>query len=105
MRVNVVADLLEEHWPSMDLVADMLMSHLGRNGVAVSPVLVRPVFPMRLQSGTGAVADRTPLTIERIAHRFWDYPRWLRNSLPLTSTTLSITATRISRTNCRTVAW
>ena len=62
----------------MDLVADMLMSHLGRNGVPVSPVLVRPVFPMRLQSGTGAAADRTPLTIERIAHRFWDYPRWLR---------------------------
>ncbi len=78
MRVNVVADLLEEHWPSMDLVADMLMSHLGRNGVPVSPVLVRPVFPMRLQIGSGAAADRTPLTIERIAHRFWDYPRWLR---------------------------
>ena len=78
VRVNVVADLLEERWPSMDLVADMLMSHLGRNGVPVSPVLMRPVFSMRLRVGARDSVDRTPLTIERIAHRFWDYPRWLR---------------------------
>ena len=29
LRVGVVADLLEEGWPSMDLVADMLVAHLG----------------------------------------------------------------------------
>src|SRR5919106_133528 len=61
----------------MDLVADMLMAHLGRNGVGVSPHLSRPAFPLRLpQLPLGGV--RRPLTIERIAHRFWDYPRWLR---------------------------
>ena len=76
MRIAVVADLIDEGWPSMDLVAEMLMSHLGRNGVAVAPRLMRPAFA---QSGVSKVfGNGRPLTMERVAHRFWSYPRWLR---------------------------
>ena len=36
VRVAVVADLLEERWPSMDLMAEMLMAELGRDDRAAS---------------------------------------------------------------------
>lgn len=79
VRLAVVADLLEEGWPSMDLMAEMLIAELGRPGRdVVEPVLLRPAFAPRLtplvQPGNG----RPLLTIDRIAHRYWDYPRWLR---------------------------
>ena len=71
LRVAIVADLLAERWPSMDLVADMLMSHVGAGDPAIETRLLRPAF--------GAAADGpAPPTIQRIAHRFWSYPRWLR---------------------------
>ena len=75
LRVAIVADLLEERWPSMDLVADMLMSHIPPAS-AVTPALLRPSFtwPVFAANGNGAA----PPTIQRIAHRFWSYPRWLR---------------------------
>lgn len=74
--VAVVADMLEEGWPSMDLVADMLIDrmaaeHPGR----VSATLVRPRLRRRLSristSGRAGMADR-------LANRFWDYPRVAR---------------------------
>ena len=73
LRVAIVADLLDERWPSMDLVADMLMVHAGSGASAVSPVLMRPTFPPVLRQGASQ-----PPTSERIFHRFWSYPRWLR---------------------------
>jgi glycosyltransferase involved in cell wall biosynthesis len=69
LQVAVVADLLEERWPSMDLMAEMVMAHVGRDGTPVSPVLLRPAFQPPL---------RMPRAIERYAQRFWSYPSWLR---------------------------
>ncbi len=44
MRLAVLSDLLEEQWPSMDLVTDMLVEHVGRQpGVEVS--CIRPTLP------------------------------------------------------------
>lgn len=77
LRVAIVADLLDERWPSMDLVADMLMVHAGSGASAVSPVLMRPTFPPVLRQG-----GSQPPTSERIFHRFWSYPRWLRTQPP-----------------------
>jgi glycosyltransferase involved in cell wall biosynthesis len=79
MRVAVVADLLEERWPSMDLMAEMLMAELGRSGRSgIEPVLLRPSFPPRITPLVSRGNGRPPLTIDRIAHRYWDYPRWIR---------------------------
>ena len=75
LRVAIVADLLEERWPSMDLVAEMLMSHIAPNS-GVTPRLLRPAFAWPAFAGAGNGA--APPTIQRIAHRFWSYPRWLR---------------------------
>ena len=75
LRVGLVADLLEEGWPSMDLVADMLLAHVGEADRPVETVLLRPAFRSRV--GRLAGANGRPLTIDRIINRFYDYPRWL----------------------------
>lgn len=78
LRVAIVADYLEEGWPSMDLVADMLMTHLAQShGGAVAPVLVRPAMPRRLTRLPLPAVTRGEI-LDRIAARQWDYPRVLR---------------------------
>jgi glycosyltransferase involved in cell wall biosynthesis len=76
LRVGLVADLLEEGWPSMDLVAEMLLTHVGAADRSFRPVLLRP--PLRSRIGRLAGANGRPTTIDRIINRFYDYPRWLR---------------------------
>jgi len=69
IRVALVADLLEERWPSMDLVADMLAAHVGNLASSrdFDVTLLRPAMPRRMRA------------VGRFINRFWDYPRWLRN--------------------------
>lgn len=69
VRVGLVADLIEERWPSMDLVADMLSRHLREPDLDVE--LLRPSFAPAPARGLRA-------SIHRYRHRYWDYPRWLR---------------------------
>jgi glycosyltransferase involved in cell wall biosynthesis len=68
LRVALVADLSEERWPSMDLVADMLFEQLRSRRYAgrFEVTLLRPPLSQR---GRG---------IGRYLNRYWDYPRWLR---------------------------
>lgn len=76
LRVAIVADYAEEGWPSMDLVADMLLDHLRREHAStIEPVMVRPKMRRRLTylsfvSGKVAVLDRA-------VARQWDYPKQL----------------------------
>ncbi|MEO6239606.1 MAG: glycosyltransferase family 1 protein [Vicinamibacterales bacterium] len=81
LRVAVIADYAEERWPSMDLVAAMLMSHLGaEHRDSVDATLIRPPMPLRL-SRLGATGDGPPRAVDRILARLVDYPRALA-SLP-----------------------
>jgi glycosyltransferase involved in cell wall biosynthesis len=77
VRVGIVCDLTEEQWPSMNLVADMLVQHLNTEQPAVDAVPLRPAATRRLTRlplvGGSAASWRT----DRMASRFWDYPRWL----------------------------
>jgi glycosyltransferase involved in cell wall biosynthesis len=76
LRVAVIADYLEEGWPSMDLVADMLFDRLQReHGTLFAPTLVRPA--MRRRAGRLPGSSRHPWLpgFDRIANRLWDYPR------------------------------
>jgi len=77
LRVAVLADMLEESWPSMDLVAEALLRELPRQQRwPVTPLLVRPgLVPVirrvrRDASGAGSTADR-------VFNRFWLYRRAL----------------------------
>ncbi|HEY3885906.1 MAG TPA: glycosyltransferase family 1 protein [Vicinamibacterales bacterium] len=82
LRVAIVADYLEEGWPSMDLVADMLLDQLRRRHAAtIDATLVRPRMPQRLSR---ALAGRMGSSIvDRIAARQLHYPRVLA-ALPQT---------------------
>ena len=87
IRVAVVCDLLEEGWHSMDLVADMLLSTLQRDyGREVTATRIRPAMRRRaclLVDATefGAIGPsrhrRLLFNADRLANRFWDYPRHL----------------------------
>lgn len=82
-RVAVVCDLLEERWPSMDLVADMLLHSLAEmHAPGVVPTRVRPSMRRRFTREAPPAADgyerRFRFNLDRALNRFWDYPRLLR---------------------------
>src|SRR4029453_12501754 len=75
-RVAVVCDLLEENWPSMDLVGEMLLSNLRKDhSASILATCLRP--PMRRRFTRVARAGNIPFNADRFLNRFWDYPRWL----------------------------
>src|SRR6185312_6959828 len=95
-RVAVICDLIEEGWPSMDMVAEMLLGYLHSNhSQSVKATALRPGFRRRFarerklsqngraQSDLGDAfsgnhsASLTALNADRLANRFWDYPRYL----------------------------
>jgi glycosyltransferase involved in cell wall biosynthesis len=79
LRVAIIADYAEEGWPSMDLVADMLLDHLQRDHSAtIAPELIRPPMPMRLTRLSKPFGQRRISAIDRALARQWDYPRTLR---------------------------
>ena len=76
LKVAIIADYLEEGWPSMDLVADMLLDRLQReHGNAVDPTLIRPSLRRRATRLRGLQRDTRAFGVDRIANRLWDYPR------------------------------
>jgi glycosyltransferase involved in cell wall biosynthesis len=76
LRVALLADFLEEGWPSMDLVADMLLDRLEREHAAtIHATLVRPALKRRLSRLSG---NARVFGIDRIAGRMWDYPKMAR---------------------------
>jgi glycosyltransferase involved in cell wall biosynthesis len=79
IRVAVIADYAEESWPSMDLVAEMLLDHLDREHDGIfSPVLIRPEMPRRLTKIPGLKSGKT-FAIDRVVARQLDYPRALKS--------------------------
>ncbi|MCA1560691.1 MAG: glycosyltransferase family 4 protein [Acidobacteria bacterium] len=78
LKVAVLADFLEEGWPSMDLVADMLIERLAaEHAGAIVPTLVRPPMRRRAQAlpVPGDKQARAAYALDRAANRFWYYPR------------------------------
>jgi glycosyltransferase involved in cell wall biosynthesis len=73
-RLAVICDLLEEGWPSMDLVTDMLIEQLAETG-AIDAQRVRPAMKRRFSRLSGSRWSRNA---DRFLNRFLDYPRYLR---------------------------
>jgi|ERR1051326_2762045 glycosyltransferase involved in cell wall biosynthesis len=77
LRVAIICDFLEEGWPSMDLVAEMLLEQLQRDHSAViAATRIRPSLRRRFTSGSDQSGKR--FNADRFVNRFWDYPRFLR---------------------------
>ena len=76
-RVAIVSDFLEEKWPSMDLVAEMLYAHLRQDHASsFSTTQLRP--PMRRRFTRLGSMSRSLFNADRVLNRFWDYRRWLQ---------------------------
>jgi glycosyltransferase involved in cell wall biosynthesis len=76
-RIAIVCDLLQENWPSMDLVGDMLLHHLRQgHSSSFAAARLRPGYSRHLvhiARGPLRIAD----TAERALNRFVRYPQWL----------------------------
>ncbi len=79
LRLGIVCDYREEHWPSMDLVAEMLAEHLPRVDPGIFPMLMRP--PWRRRATTLPVIGKSASAhaFDRYANRYGDYAWWLRS--------------------------
>jgi glycosyltransferase involved in cell wall biosynthesis len=77
VRVAILADLAEERWTSMDLVADTLVRELPRQPAwPIACELVRP--PLVPVLGLLRSRGTEPPTADRVFNRFWLYRRALR---------------------------
>jgi glycosyltransferase involved in cell wall biosynthesis len=75
LRVGVVCDYREEEWPSMELVAGMVMDGV-RADASLGAVELRPRMPRPFGRRLGA--GRLALNADRVVGRYLAYPRWLR---------------------------
>jgi glycosyltransferase involved in cell wall biosynthesis len=79
LKVAIIADMLEERWPSMDLVADMLMKQLrSEHAGRIEATLFRPRMRPRARAIPVAGSSRAAFKIDRYTNRLWDYPRAVR---------------------------
>jgi len=79
LRLAVLCDLPEENWPSMDLVAEMLLAQLHANharevqATCVCPRMKRRVSLLPVLGNRPALVNA-----DRLLNRLWDYPQHLR---------------------------
>lgn len=78
-RVAVLCDFLEERWPSMDLVADMVCRHLdSARGSNLRVTQFRPALRRRFARFRPFPA-KLAWNADRLLNRFADYPARLRS--------------------------
>ena len=80
-RVAVISDFIEEGWPSMDLVAEMLSDHLVReHGERFEVELVRPRFIWPSILRNRKIANTQSFVAARLFNRFVVYPLWIEHN-------------------------
>ncbi|MGH7667999.1 MAG: glycosyltransferase family 4 protein [Gemmatimonadaceae bacterium] len=78
LRVGLVCDLLEENWPSMDLIADELLRALPAvASPRITPTRIRPTMPQWPAVLARMTHTRAATNANRYADRHRRYPRWL----------------------------
>jgi glycosyltransferase involved in cell wall biosynthesis len=80
--VGIVADYLEERWPSMDLVAELTALAIERYADGdFAATILRPRLPRVLHGRFGRAKADAP-SVDRYLGRYVAYPRWLRQRAP-----------------------
>jgi len=78
MRVALICDFAEENWPSMDLVAEMLVENLHADyRTVIEATAMRPRMIPRFARLPFVRKKRGASNLDRLVNRFWDYPRRL----------------------------
>src|SRR5947209_16116820 len=76
-RVAVICDLIEENWPSMDLVGEMLVKHLSiEHAETIDAARICP--PMRRRFSRNNRSAGKLFNLDRVLNRFLDYPKLLK---------------------------
>lgn len=77
IRLALLCDYREEGWPSMDLVGEMVLTHLEarQDGNGIVPTRICPPFRGRVALGRGR---STASSADRLLNRFFDYPGVVR---------------------------
>lgn len=76
IRLALVCDYLEENWPSMELVGEMVLRHLERGHAdEVAVTRICPPFRERAARLPGVGRRGAARNVDRLINRFWDYPR------------------------------
>ena len=79
IRLGVICDYLEERWPSMDLMPEMILRHLAEQHAAeVLAERIRPPWRNRLVKLPGLRKSGLARNADRVFNRYWNYPRQLR---------------------------
>jgi len=76
-RLAILCDIVEENWPSMELVGEMLCQNL-QSDHAVSFAATRLSPPMRRRFTRLAWGNGHLFNADRLVNRFWDYQKWLQ---------------------------
>ena len=79
-RVAIISDFEEERWRSMDLVSEMLVSHLSDSS-SIRASRICPKFRGRATRFPIARTQNSFGMIDRLLNRYWDYPRWLKDHI------------------------
>jgi glycosyltransferase involved in cell wall biosynthesis len=88
-RLAILCDIVEENWPSMDLVGDMLCKYLHSDHAdsfevtRLSPRMRRRLTKQSSEGGSQRSDLRAKLfNADRVLNRFYDYPRFVRGRMP-----------------------
>ena len=79
----IVCDLLEEDWPSMDLISNMLLKEIRRaDPTRAEATRVCPAMKKRftLLPPVSQRLRRVAFNADRLANRMWDYPHHLKSA-------------------------
>lgn len=77
LTAGVVCDYAEEGWPSMDLVAELLVAGLRAHAPEWEAAALRPRMPRTVGR---VLPGRTGHNADRLMARHLAYPRWLRRN-------------------------
>jgi len=81
-RLAVVRDFREEGWPSMDLVADMMLEHLAAASTSITAEEIAPRFRRVIGAIPGLSRNRSVRNFDRFWNRFVTLPRVVRAAIP-----------------------
>jgi glycosyltransferase involved in cell wall biosynthesis len=79
IRLGVICDYLEERWPSMDLMPEMILRHLAeRHASEILAERIRPPWRNRLVKLPGLGKSALARNADRVWNRHLHYPRQIR---------------------------
>jgi glycosyltransferase involved in cell wall biosynthesis len=79
-KIGIVRDFVEENWPSMELVPDMLAHFLAQESPEFSVAQFAPSMSRPFRALPWIGRSYRAFNADRLVSRLYSYPRWLRGN-------------------------